>query len=317
MAFFSAHGANPDRVEHLHATGGSDGAISLLWEDATNGGDRDFDDAVLSVKGLKRIDTPRFVYQAEARDLDGDAVTYRQLQGPAGATISATTGLLSWNNPTVGSHTFRLVADDGQGATVEQQFTLVVAAPQPIARGDSDTTSEGKAASGNVLVNDQRIVGEALRAQLVQGPSHGKLNLNTDGSFAYTPAYGFHGDDGFSYRAVDSSGKSTAVQVKLVVTSKSATNAPNAGACFVFQSGVESKTSSNWSSDMPVTGINLGFGIAGVGSSSSAINWNGGNESAATAPRARRDEDWLSELLGRVDAETENLAQKTGLVIRL
>jgi hypothetical protein len=110
VAFFSADGANPDRVEHLHATGGSDGAISLLWEDATNGGDRDFDDAVLSVKGLKRIDTPRFVYQAEARDLDGDAVTYRLLQGPAGATISATTGLLSWNNPTVGSHTFRLVA---------------------------------------------------------------------------------------------------------------------------------------------------------------------------------------------------------------
>jgi hypothetical protein len=161
------------------------------------------------------------------------------------------------------------------------------------------------------------VVGQALRAQLVQGPSHGKLSLNTDSSIAYTPACGFHGDDGFIYRAVDSSGKSAVVQVKLVVTSKSATHEPSAGACFVFQSGVESMTSSSWSSDMPVIGINLGFGTAGVGSASSAINWNGGNESAATSPRARRDEDWLSELLGRVDPETENLAQKTGLVIRL
>jgi hypothetical protein len=143
------------------------------------------------------------------------------------------------------------------------------------------------------------VVGQALRAQLVQGPSHGKLSLNTDGSFAYTPVYGFDGDDGFSYCAVDSAGKSAVVQVKLVVTSKSATREPSGGACFVFQSSVESKTSSSWSSDMPVIGINLGFGTAGVGSSSSAINWNGGNESAATAPRARRDEGWLSELLGR------------------
>lgn len=161
------------------------------------------------------------------------------------------------------------------------------------------------------------MVGEALRAQLVQGPSHGKLSLNIDGSFAYTPIHGFHGDDGFSYGAVDSYGKWTVVQAKLVVTSKSATDAPSGGACFAFYAGVESKTSSRWSSDMPVIGINLGFGTAGVGSSSSAINWNGGNESAATAPRARRDEGWLSELLGRVDPETENLAQMTGLVVRL
>ena len=45
--------------------------------------------------------------------------------------------------------------------------------------------------------------GDPLQAVLVSRPSHGSLTLNSNGSFAYTPAYRFTGWDSFTYRARD------------------------------------------------------------------------------------------------------------------
>src|SRR6185437_13837300 len=38
------------------------------------------------------------------------------------------------------------------------------------------------------------------------GPAHGQLTLNTDGSFTYTAATGFHGTDSFTYDDTDATG---------------------------------------------------------------------------------------------------------------
>ncbi len=67
--------------------------------------------------------------------------------------------------------------------TVADEFTI---SPE----GGSDTP--------NVLTNDSDIDGDALIAQLVSGPAHGTLSLNVDGTFTYTPAEGFEGDDSFT-----------------------------------------------------------------------------------------------------------------------
>jgi len=42
-----------------------------------------------------------------------------------------------------------------------------------------------------------------LTAELATDVEHGTLTLNTDGTFAYTPATNFNGTDSFTYRAVD------------------------------------------------------------------------------------------------------------------
>jgi hypothetical protein len=60
--------------------------------------------------------------------------------------------------------------------------------------------------SDSVLVNDDN----ATTATLNTGPSHGTLQLNTDGSFSYTPAAGFAGIDSFSYHASNSSSSADA-----------------------------------------------------------------------------------------------------------
>jgi hypothetical protein len=48
-----------------------------------------------------------------------------------------------------------------------------------------------------------RILPENLEARLLAKPAHGNLSLEPDGSFTYTPADGFTGDDQFRYRVFD------------------------------------------------------------------------------------------------------------------
>src|SRR5207245_4190218 len=51
--------------------------------------------------------------------------------------------------------------------------------------------------------NDTDANGDALRAVLVTGPSHGTLTLNLNGSYTYTPNAGYTGPDSFTYQASD------------------------------------------------------------------------------------------------------------------
>jgi hypothetical protein len=54
-----------------------------------------------------------------------------------------------------------------------------------------------------VLGNDTDPDGDTLRAALAQAPSHGQLELQSDGSFTYTPESDFNGSDNFTYHASD------------------------------------------------------------------------------------------------------------------
>src|SRR5207245_9429708 len=54
-----------------------------------------------------------------------------------------------------------------------------------------------------VLANDTDVDGDPLTAILVNGPAHGTLSLNNDGSFTYTPALNYNGSDSFTYKAND------------------------------------------------------------------------------------------------------------------
>ncbi|MCH7596736.1 MAG: cadherin-like domain-containing protein, partial [Planctomycetes bacterium] len=64
-------------------------------------------------------------------------------------------------------------------------------------------------ASQGVLRNDSDADGDVLTAILTRGPAHGSLLLQADGSFSYTPADGFLGEDTFAYLASDGRKQST------------------------------------------------------------------------------------------------------------
>ena len=119
----------------------------------------------------------------------------------------------------------RMTTDDqangGPGALTDTDTFAVSVTPvndAPVAVENSYEGLEDAALSSNVLGNDSDVEGEALTAVLVNGPSHGALTLNPDGSFTYTPASNYSGTDTFTYRASDGTGLSNVATVTITIT---------------------------------------------------------------------------------------------------
>lgn len=128
LAFFSIAAGNPDGFDHVHAEIEAQcGLVNLRWEDLTRGGDADYNDVVMTVKGLAASsDGVQYVYDADAQDADGDQLNYQLVQGPQGAYIDANTGVLRWA-AAPGVFHFVIQVDDGKGGVAPQQaFDLTV-----------------------------------------------------------------------------------------------------------------------------------------------------------------------------------------------
>ncbi len=70
----------------------------------------------------------QYEYVVQAKDVDGDSVTYGLETGPPGMTIDKTTGQVTWKlTPGVGgTHRVKVMAEDGQGGTAWQEFELSI-----------------------------------------------------------------------------------------------------------------------------------------------------------------------------------------------
>lgn len=96
------------------------------------------------------------------------------------------------------------------GDFVRIAFTETDPNSPPVAVDDEYEVDEDAVLSAGVpgvLDNDSDPDGDAITAALVSGVSNGTLNLNSDGSFDYTPSPNFHGTDTFTYQAVDPDGE--------------------------------------------------------------------------------------------------------------
>ena len=89
---------------------------------------------------------------------------------------------------------------------------------RPTAIPDGLSTSEGIAATGNVLVNDLDPDADPLTASLVDGPSHGAVTLAPGGDFTYAPTSDYVGTDEFSYVASDGVSVSDPALVTITVS---------------------------------------------------------------------------------------------------
>jgi hypothetical protein len=69
-----------------------------------------------------------------------------------------------------------------------------------------------------VLQNDTDADGDVLTAVLVGGPSRGAVDLNSDGSFSYSPNAGITGTDSFTYKASDGKAESNTTTVTITVS---------------------------------------------------------------------------------------------------
>jgi VCBS repeat-containing protein len=91
----------------------------------------------------------------------------------------------------------------------------------PVAADDSYSTDEDTvltvAAANGVLGNDSDAEGDGLTASVADGPAHGVVTLNGDGSFTYTPDADFNGGDSFTYTVSDGSAVSAPATVTISV----------------------------------------------------------------------------------------------------
>ena len=121
----------------------------------------------------------------------------------------------------IDSFTYR--ANDGlaNSNTAVVMLTVLVANDPPIAANDRYTTTRNTRLTilaPGVLGNDEDIDGDDLTAILDTEPLSGTLQLQSDGSFVYTPTTGFSGQDSFTYYAYDGVALSNLAAVTLIVT---------------------------------------------------------------------------------------------------
>jgi VCBS repeat-containing protein len=101
------------------------------------------------------------------------------------------------------------------------ELTVSAVNDPPTVAADAYSTGEDTTltvAAPGVLANDNDPDGDSLHTVLGSGPSHGTLALNADGSFTYTPAANFNGNDSFTYRASDGRLESNLATVTLTVS---------------------------------------------------------------------------------------------------
>ena len=74
------------------------------------------------------------------------------------------------------------------------------------ARRSSGTLGRGATLTGSVVVSDVDLPADTLTITLVNGPVHGALVLNTDGSYSYTHDGTANYSDSFTYAVTDAAG---------------------------------------------------------------------------------------------------------------
>jgi len=99
-------------------------------------------------------------------------------------------------------------------------FRVVASLSPPVAADDSYSLKKStvlRVPPDGVLKNDNNPAGLTLTAVKVKSPKHGKVILNAEGSFTYTPDKGYVGTDSFTYKAYDGQSYSNTAAVKLTI----------------------------------------------------------------------------------------------------
>src|SRR3990172_1455718 len=144
--------------------------------------------------------------------------------GTLTGVASGTTASLYWNGLNSPSeYQWYATVSDGVNSTTGPvwSFTTATGNQIPVAINDSFSTAKDTALnvpSPGVLGNDSDPEGGLLTAIKLSDPQHGTLNLNGNGSFAYTPAPGFTGSDSFTYKANDGALDSNVANVSITVS---------------------------------------------------------------------------------------------------
>ncbi len=171
-------------------------------------------------------------------DSDNDALTIatEPLTAPQhGSLVLQPSGAFEYtpNANFFGEDSFEYTVSDPQGETANATVTISVTPVNdiPVANDDSFTVNEDtplviSEASAGLLANDTdadlddetKLTG--LMVSLATEPGEGALDLSANGTFTYTPAENFAGEDSFTYTVTDEAGAQDSATVTITVVNQ-------------------------------------------------------------------------------------------------
>jgi hypothetical protein len=187
---------------------------------------------------------------ANDTDADGDTLTATAATAAAHGTVAmAANGSFTYT-PASGysgpdGFTYRPKDAALSGGVTSVSITVTPATPAtpavpaaqtaPVGVDDAYTVAEGQVldvpAATGLLANDVDVNGDALTVTGLTTAAHGTATVGVDGSLTYTPAAGYVGPDGFTYRPFDGVAGGNVTTVALTVTAASGPVPPPSSGC--------------------------------------------------------------------------------------
>ncbi|MBC7128620.1 MAG: tandem-95 repeat protein [Thermoplasmatales archaeon] len=165
-------------------------------------------------------------------DIDGDNLTAILVSNPNHGTVvlnSNSSFTYTPNSNYHGTDSFTYKAYDGIAysniATV--YITINSVNDAPVANDDYASTDEDTPVLINLSANDYDIDGNInlTSITITQSPSHGSVNVHSNGTVTYTPSLNYYGSDSFKYKAKDNDGADSNIAT-VTITINSTNDAP-------------------------------------------------------------------------------------------
>jgi VCBS repeat-containing protein len=115
---------------------------------------------------------------------------------------------------------YKLCDCEGDCSTATVTITITPVNDVPVAVNDVITTNEDNPVTGNAATNDKPSGDCANTWSLVGtngGAAHGTVTMNTNGTYTYTPAANYNGNDVFTYKLCDCEGDCSNATVTITV----------------------------------------------------------------------------------------------------
>jgi len=163
---------------------------------------------------------------ANDTDVDGDALTAVLATSVSNGTLNLSgDGSFSYvpNANFNGNDSFTYNLTDGTSSTgvYTVDITVTDVPDAPVAANDTyvvdEDTSLTRTAANGLMNNDSHPDSDPIAAVLINGPSHGQLFMNTNGSFDYLAHPNYNGADAFTYYVTDGTNDSAPATVNITV----------------------------------------------------------------------------------------------------
>ncbi len=184
---------------------------------------------ITSTPSLSGSENQSYSYDVNATDPDaGDTLTYQLLQAPAGMTINAATGLISWLPDSTGAVDVDVQVTDSTGLTDRQIYLLTINGgegdlPPTLSAIANQTTVVGNSLMLTALGSDPE--GEVLRYNLIAAPAGMAIN-STTGVLQWTPGVQQIGSTTATVSVTDPGGQQAQSSFNVIVLTETINNAP-------------------------------------------------------------------------------------------